>query len=210
MTELLLIRHGETEWNAGEVFRGRADIDLNENGILQAKLLAGYLDGKEIEAVYSSPLVRATGTAGGIAQSRGLDIKTEPELIDFDFGEWQGMSGNQVKEIYGRMYAEWEKHPDRVTMQGGESLEMVKIRSDKVIRSITRKHAGTVAVVSHRVVLKVIICSLLGLDNSHFWDIRMDTCGITSFTCEKGKVILTGHNDVSFLKGMTNDKLADF
>lgn len=210
MTELLLIRHGETEWNAGEVFRGRADIDLNENGILQAKLLAGYLDGREIEAVYASPLVRARRTAGGIAQSRGLHIKIEPGLIDFDFGEWQGMSARQVQEIYGRLYDDWEKKPHAVTMPGGESLDMVKARSEKVIRSLTRKYTGTVAVVSHRVVLKVIICALLGLDNSHFRSIRIDTCGITTFSCEKGNTILTGHNDISFLKCMTNDKLADF
>lgn len=210
MTELLLIRHGETEWNAGEIFRGRADIDLNENGILQAKLLAGYLSNRKLEAVYSSPLIRAVRTAGGIITFRKLDIRIEPGLTDLHYGEWQGMAGKQVKEIYRSLYSAWEKTPHQVTMPGGESLDDVKKRSGEVIKRILRHHSGTVAVVSHRVVLKVIICSLLGLDNEHFWNIRMDTCGITTFTCEKGNAILTSHNDISFLDAVTREKLADF
>ena len=100
MTELLLVRHGETEWNAGEIFRGRADVHLNEKGVVQAKLLGEYLSNSRLEAVYSSPLQRAVLTAERIAEPHSLDVRTEPGFIDLDYGEWQGMSLTEVKKIY--------------------------------------------------------------------------------------------------------------
>jgi broad specificity phosphatase PhoE len=87
MAEIILARHGETEWNVTEVFRGRIDIDLNETGVKQAKLLAEYLSESAIEAVYSSPLKRARKTAEIIAQPHKLKVNADPGLIDFDFGQ---------------------------------------------------------------------------------------------------------------------------
>ena len=210
MTELLLIRHGETEWNAAEIFRGRADIDLDETGILQANLLADYLKEKPIEAVYSSPLIRAVRTAYGIGKNRSFSVELEPGLIDFDYGEWQGMPLDHVRQIYKNLYTNWMTAPQKVKVPGGESLDEVKVRAMDVIDKVLGKHSGTVALVSHRVIHKVLICAFLGLDNSHFWNIRMDNCAVTSFSCENGQYILTGHNDVSFLKKLAVPKLSDF
>lgn len=210
MTRILLIRHGETEWNAGDRFRGRADVDLNEKGVLQAKLLAGYLADTEIEAVYSSPLVRARRTAEGIAGNHELKVHIEHDLIDCDFGEWQGMSRSEVQDIYGKLHIKWTTSPEKVKIPGGESLEDVRERASRVIRKLISLHSGTVVLVSHRVVLKVMICMLLGLDDSHFWTIRLDTCGITVFSCENGLYVLTGHNDVSFLRQLAGGGPRDF
>lgn len=210
MTELLLIRHGETEWNAAEIFRGRADVDLNEQGNLQAKLLAEYLQKIEIEAVYSSPLIRAVRTAYGIAKNHSLEVELSPELSDFDYGEWQGMPLSMVKDIYKNQYKKWLNEPAKVTMPGGEKLDDVKKRALKVVNKVISEHTGKVVLVSHRVVHKVLICALLGLDNSHFWNIRLDNCGITSFLVEDNSFILTGHNDVTFLKNLSGTTLSDF
>jgi len=72
------------------------------------------------------------------------------------------------------------------------------------------KHQGTVVLVTHRVVTKVLICALLGLDDSHFWNIEQSTCGITTFNYRNGQFILTEHNNTSFLKPLSQKKLADF
>ena len=96
MTEILLIRHGETEWNAAELFRGRADIPLNENGLRQAGLLSEYLKDKQIDAIYSSPLGRARKTAEIISGRHGLEVMSSGGLIDIDFGEWQGLAHREV------------------------------------------------------------------------------------------------------------------
>ena len=211
MTEIILTRHGETDWNVTEVFRGRIDVDLNETGVRQAELLAEYLSELKIDAVYSSPLQRALKTAELIAGWQALKVNVVHGLIDFDYGEWQGLSHREVKGRYEELYKEWTIRPDRVRMPGGETLEDVRERAMAVVDDAVGSYGdGRVVLVSHRVVSKVLVCALLGLDNSHFWNIRLDTCGITRFGYEGGRFVLTGHNDTSFLKPVRKAPLADF
>ncbi|GAG11407.1 unnamed protein product, partial [marine sediment metagenome] len=125
MTEIILARHGETKWNVEEVFRGRTDIELNQTGIKQAELLAGYLSKHKIDAIYSSPLKRAVKTAEIIAGYHGLDIEVAPELIDFDCGDWHGLLRQEVQDKYKELYDLWVNHPDKVKIPGGESLNDV-------------------------------------------------------------------------------------
>lgn len=208
--KILLIRHGETEWNVGEVFRGRVDIDLNENGRKQAELLAEYLKDLEIEAIYSSPLKRALKTAEAIARYHKLAVKIAPNLNDLDFGQWQGLPLRDVAEKYKELYMQWVNRPEQVKIPGGESLNDVGERTTIVVKEVVAKYKGTVALVSHRVVNKVLICALLGLNNSYFWNIKLDTCGITTFDYEAKRFVLTGHNDTSFLKAVPKVRLSDF
>jgi broad specificity phosphatase PhoE len=210
MTTIMLIRHGETDWNVEEVFRGRADIELNEAGVKQAQLLARFLEGVPMEAVYSSPLKRALRTAEIVAAPHGLDVIATQELVDFHFGAWQGMSHDAVRDEFKALYYEWLKNPHRVRILGGETLDEVKRRAGRLINEVIATNAGTVALVSHRVIHKVIICSLLGLDNSHFWDIELDTCGVTTFVHVDGRFILKKHNDTSFLRSMNRRAQTDF
>jgi broad specificity phosphatase PhoE len=210
MTEVIIARHGQTEWNVGEVFRGRIDIALDETGLKQAELLAEYLSSRGIEAIYSSPLKRAVQTAEAIARHHNLKVEVAPGLIDFNFGKWQGLPHQEVKEKYRELYAEWNLSPHRVRMPDGESLSDVRERAIGVVDRVVSKHKGTVVLVAHRVVNKVLICALLGLDNSHFWNIKQDTCGMTTFTYENGQFILTEHNNTSYLRSIQKGALSDF
>ena len=210
MIEIILVRHGETEWNVSEIFRGRSDIELNETGIRQAELLAEYLNKIKIDAIYSSPLKRAFKTAEIIAGYHKLDVDIATGLIDFDFGQWQGLSHQKVKAKYEELYAAWTNRPDQVKMPDGESLDDVRKRATGVVNNLIASYQGTVVSVSHRVVNKVLICALLGLDNSHFWKIKQDTCGISTFTYENEQFILTKHNDTSYLAPIGKTTLSDF
>lgn len=210
MTEITLARHGETEWNRTEVFRGRIDVELNETGIKQAGLLAEYLGRVKIEAIYSSPLIRALKTAEMIAGYHRLEVKTAFGLIDLDFGKWQGLPHQEVKDKYGELYADWTSHPERVKIPDGENLDVVRERALGVVAQVSARHQGTVVMISHRVVNKVLICALLGLDNAHFWKIRQDTGAITTFVTENERFILTEHNNTSFLKPIQKAPLSDF
>jgi broad specificity phosphatase PhoE len=210
MTELILVRHGETEWNVEEVFRGRIDVGLNETGLKQAELLAEYLGGLKIDTVYSSPLKRALKTAEVIARYHKLEVKITPGLIDCDFGQWQGLHLQEVKDRYKELYAEWVNSPHLVKIPDGESLDEVRKRALPLVDEVVAKYKGTVVLVSHRVVNKVLICALLGLDNSRFWNIRQDTCGTTTFAYENGRFTLTKHNDTSYLKPLKKAELGDF
>ncbi len=208
--DIILARHGETQWNVGEIFRGRADIELNDTGIKQAELLAEYLSSLRIDAIYSSPLKRALKTAEIIAGYHKLKVEIAPDLIDFDYGKWQGLSHQEVKNRYKGLYAEWLAHPEKVKMPDGENLDDVRERAISVINKVIASYKGTVILVSHRVVNKALICALLDRDNSHFWNIRLDTCGITTFTCENGRFVLAEHNNTCFLKPLQKSRLSDF
>jgi len=210
MTEIIIARHGQTEWNVGEVFRGRADIELDETGVKQAELLAEYLSNAKIDAIYSSPMKRALKTAKAIAGHHQLDVEIAPGLIDFDFGEWQGLSHQEVKEKYTELYKQWTNTPHKVKMPAGETLDNVRKRAISVVEKVTDRYEGSVVLVAYRVVNKVLICALLSLDNSHFWNIRQDTCGITTFNYENGRFILTEHNNTSYLRSIQKTPLSDF
>jgi broad specificity phosphatase PhoE len=213
--DIILVRHGETEWNVGEVFRGRADIDLNENGRKQAVLLGEYLKDTGIKAVYASPLKRALDTAKAIASHHNLSVQVSDGLNDLDFGEWEGLSVPQVRDRYRKIFIEWSDHPEQVRLPGGETLDDVRRRSMLVVEKFIREQNGAVALVTHRVVIKVLVCALLGLDNSHFWNIMVDTCGVTTFRFEKDRFVrlrvsLIRHNDNSFLRSLNIAPLKDF
>ena len=210
MTEIILARHGETEWNVQEVFRGRIDVELNQTGIKQAELLAEHLSHLKLDAIYSSPLRRAVKTAEIIASRHGLKVEIAPGLIDFDCGKWQGLSLQEVKDKYKKLYAEWRQNPHQVKMPDGETLDEVRKRALTVVNEVIAEHKGIIALVAHRVVNKVLICALLGLDNSHFWNIRQDNCGTTTFAHESGRFILTKHNDTSYLRPLPKAPLRDF
>ena len=209
MTEIILVRHGETEWNVSQTYRGRADVALDEVGVKQAELLGEYLSDWKLEAIYSSPLRRARDTANAIARHQNAKVQVASGLTDFDYGSWQGLPEAEVRKLYPDLHQEWRTNPHLVTMPGGESLGDVAERARGVVKEAVSRYQGSVALVSHRVVNKVLICSLLGLDNSRFWDIRQDVGGITVFDYSDGRFILTRHNDTSYLKGMKK-ALSDF
>ncbi len=211
MVEIILVRHGETDWNKEEIFRGRADIELNEVGVRQAELLGEYLGGEEIDFVYSSPLKRAVKTAEAIASHKKLDVNIVQNLFDIDYGEWEGLSLREVKEKYPELYRDWLDTPEQVRIPGGESLEDVRGRAMSFVEdAVMWCGEGRIVFVSHRVVNKVLICGLLGLDNSDFWKIRLDTGGITRFDCGDGRLVLTVHNDTSYLQSISGISHDDF
>ena len=209
MTRLLLVRHGETVWNADEVYRGRSEVPLSATGRRQALLLGGRLADYGVTALYTSPLIRARETAEAIAQAARLTARVEEELTDLDCGEWEGLSDREVKERYPDIRRAWLGRPHLVRLPGGESLDEVSARVGLVLERVLAG-PGVVVLVSHRVVHKVAICALLGLDNSRFWEVRLDVAGITEFECSSSHSVLVSHNDTCHLRDARAEKPADF
>jgi broad specificity phosphatase PhoE len=203
MLELIIVRHGETAWNAGDVFRGRVHIPLSERGLKQADLLGQFLSKKKLNAVYCSPLERAVQTAQPVAQKQNLTAQVMNNLNDLDFGEWEGLPVKEVKLRFKEAYEFWLQRPDIAPIPKGESLDDAKKRVLNALAEIMTAHKeGSVAIVTHRVITKVLECALLGLDNSHFWQIDQDTCGVTTFVHNGHFFVLKHHNDISFLNNL--------
>ncbi len=211
MVEIVLVRHGETAWNTEEIFRGQADVPLSDYGLEQAERLGEYLKDEKIDIIYSSPLQRAVQTAGAIASRQNIDLNIVGNLNDIDFGEWQGLTIKEVKQRYPELYQDWLDTPEQVRMPGGETLTDVQNQAFPFLEdAVMRCGEGRVALVSHRVVNKVLICALLGLDHSSFWSIKLDTGGITRFVFDGDRVVLTSHNDTSYLNQVRIQPPRDF
>ena len=211
MTKLILIRHGETDWNRKQIFRGRIDVALNETGLAQGRAVQESLRDVQIDNIYSSPLKRAFETASVLEENRGLEVEIEEGFIDIDFGKWQGLTHEKVKEEYKNLYETWLAEPQKVVFPDGESLEDVGKRSMKALEKVIENHPEeTLAIVSHRVLNKVLLCAILGLDLSHFWYIKQDTCTINKFEYRDGKYYLALLNDTCHLKEVKGASVVDF
>ena len=210
MTRIILVRHGETEYNAREVFRGTIDVPLNEVGRRQAELLGAHFADMPLDAIYSSPLKRALETADSVAKRHKIEIIRADGLTDLNYGEWEGLTRDEVQERYGPLHERWLKDPHLVEMPGGESLAAVNRRSVPVLEAATSEHEGTVLLASHRVVHKVLIYHMLDLEVSSFWEVRLDLGGFTVFDYDSGSFALVSQNDVSHLAAMGTPSRADF
>ncbi len=207
MTSIYLVRHGQTAWNREEIFRGRTDVPLDEAGVRQAELAAKYFEGMEIHRIYSSPLSRAWETAQKISQLHNLKVEHLDGIIDLSFGNWEGHSHEDIRINDKETYRLWREEPHRVRLPGGESLDDVRVRAMASLEEVIRNHSGkTLVLVSHRVVNKVLICGILGLDNSHFWQITQDTTAINLIQYKKGKYILSFMNETCHLRPLKGDR----
>ena len=203
MTRFVLIRHGQTEWNRVERFRGRADLALDDTGIRQAEAAAERLSHWEIAAIYSSPLRRALMTAQSLASRLGLAVQPLDGVIDIDFGHWQGLSPQEAAAQDSHLYRQWLERPQEVRFPHGESLQDVQHRITAAIESLVKNHSEqTVVLVSHNVVCRVLLCVVLGLDNSHFWQLGQDVGAINVFEVGDDKPVLSLLNDTCHLKSL--------
>lgn len=205
MTRFILVRHGETEWNRMERFRGRADVPLNETGAAQAEA-TGRRVAEEWRpvAVYASPLSRAVVTAQAIASRLALPVLPIEEVIDIDYGEWQGLTPDEVRGLWPELLAEWYEAPQEVQVPGGESLASLRERAMMAIHDLASWHGEeTIAVVSHTVVNRVILLAILGLGNERFWRLGQDNCAINVFETAGRDFRLVSLNDVCHLRGLT-------
>jgi len=203
VTRIIIIRHGQTKWNEGEGerFRGRANLDLDEQGIRQAEATAARISQWQVNRIYSSPLKRSMSTAQILARPFNLQAQPLEGLIDIDFGTWQGLSPAEVARRDSELYSLWLHCPHLVTFSQGESLDQVRDRVAITFDRLLQQHQGqTIVVISHKVVCKVLICHLIGLDNSHFWQVEQDTCAINLVEVRDSALAIALLNDTCHLK----------
>lgn len=170
MVRLLLVRHGETAWNAAGRFQGQTDMPLSPIGQRQAEALARLLLAEGIEALYSSDLQRAWETADCIATTLGLPVQPEPRLREMAFGHWEGLTFAETQQRHSDALAAWQDDPMHIAPPGGETLLQVADRVNAVLQQmVTVYQTQTVVLVAHGGPLRVLLCLGLGLPARAHW-----------------------------------------
>lgn len=171
MTRLVLIRHGETDWNRQGRWQGHSDTPLNATGRAQAAAMAETQRGRPLAAIYSSDLRRATETAEALAAVSGAPILRDARLREIRLGTWEGMMFDDIRRRDGDELDRLRSHPARGRAPGGESPAEVLNRVRTVLADIARDHpADRVAIVSHGLALAALKVHLLGLPLDAVWD----------------------------------------
>jgi probable phosphoglycerate mutase len=197
MSTVILVRHGQTAWNAVERFRGREDLPLNDVGLSQAERTAERICRHwKPAAVYSSPLSRARATAEAVARRCRLAVEVHPDLIDIDYGKWQGYTPEEARRRYPRRIRRWYRGVRWIRPPGGESLSAVKRRCLKAVLDIASKHLNQqVVVVGHIVVNRLILLGVLSIGLRHFWQLGQEPCCINVVELERGRSTVRSLND---------------
>lgn len=163
---LIIVRHGESEWNRIGRYQGQADTALSPLGLQQADALASRLRNEPIDAIFSSPLQRARRTAEAIARHHPeVPFFDEPALLEIHHGEWQGLYSDEISSRFADGLHEWRHHPTRAQMPGGESFSNILKRVlDFKERLMPQYEDRTILVSTHDVVVKILVADALGMN----------------------------------------------
>ncbi len=196
-TLLTLVRHGQTSANIDGVWHGSTDTPMTDHGRGQASAAAAFIEANHqpIVSVYASPLERAHQTAAAIAEPLGLTPQLDAELVEYDLGDWEGLSFSHLleeKRLFHNMRADHDYRP-----HGGESPRQVGDRIANSLRRITDRHPGErVVVVSHGGALSIAFGLILDNDYGR-WNRMMDNCAITELVLDPKPELVsfncTGH-----------------
>lgn len=175
MLKLILIRHCETDWNREGKFFGKKDIPLNALGIEQSRLLAKQLKEENITAIYSSALSRAAKTAKLIAGFHSLEVKQLAGFNEIDFGEWEGLTFNEIESAFKTQSATYLKNPASFRFPKGETLQELNTRVLKALDTVLSSHSDeTVLIVAHSGTNRAIIGKALGLGFENHLRLKQD------------------------------------
>jgi broad specificity phosphatase PhoE len=199
---LTLVRHGPTQWNALGRFQGRTDVPLSVEGRRQARALAEALRDEHYDRIYSSDLERASETARIVAESRDLEIFSDPRLREFDFGRWEGLTWDEIGATSPQVVTNDATGVRQYAAEGGETFEQVRSRLGSFLADLERENLGAVLIVTHAGPLHAIF-ALLDLTpavaSSASTALKFAPGGITRIAREKGAAQLLDLNDLRYV-----------
>jgi broad specificity phosphatase PhoE len=177
---LLAIRHGATAYSRQGRYAGSHDVPLTPEGRRQSEAVARALAPFHAAAVYASPLARSRESASPIAVVQGLDVTVASEFREMGFGDWEGLTRDEVESRFPDDYKLWRTAPERFARPGGEPLVTVAERVERGVAELRATHVGeTVILVSHGIVTRLIVLAALGLGPDRLWTVDASLAGIS-------------------------------
>ncbi|MBS5981317.1 MAG: histidine phosphatase family protein [Clostridium butyricum] len=200
-TTIMLIRHGETEWNILGKFQGSTDIPLSNEGIRQAFMLKERLK-SDFDYIFSSPLKRAYETAKILCDESGKQVSIAEEIREINFGEWEGLTVKGIAEKYPDIFNEWRNDKREGKFCGGDMSTLnASIRAKNCIMEIANRHKGKkIVIVAHGGIIKAGLIGIFEWDMSMYHKIALgNTCVNTITFNDDMKPALLGLNDTNHL-----------
>jgi len=207
-TQILAIRHGETDWNRDTRIQGQLDIPLNERGRAQARRLAAALAGEPLAAVYASDLARAWETAAAL-QGLGAPIHADARLRERSFGRFEGQTWDEIARRWPEQSLRWRRRDPDFAAEGGESLSRFYARCTGAVRELAQAHPGqTIAIVAHGGVMDCLyrLAARLELHAARSW--TLGNASINRLIYSPEGFGLVGWNDDQHLQDLGLDDLA--
>ena len=205
-TRLVLVRHGETAWNAEHRVQGQLDVPLNAAGLAQARAVAKVLGEESFDAVYSSDLQRARQTAGPVAQALGLEIVARQELRERHYGIFERLTYAEVKARFPEDYARFEARDPEFGFRTGERLQDFFARSVSAISRIANENESrSVLVFTHGGVLDMLYRHVTGLGISAPRDFGIPNAGLNRLELRAEGWVIRAWADTAHLEGALDD-----
>ena len=203
---LIIVRHGETRYNAQRRFTGQSDIPLNSIGERQAAALIKSLATEQLDAVVTSDSERTRITAQAIALNHGLPVHEDVDLRELSFGEWEGYTYDEVLARDATLASLWRTDPTEYAPPGGETVTQL---SDRCARALHRWHTqypeGSVLWVTHGGLIGVLLCHVLGIDLKRRWQFLHDNASITEIRLYGDRVIIARLNETAHVRALRVD-----
>ncbi len=201
MSRLLLVRHGITEYNSTRRFAGYSDVELSAVGYKQVEKLHDRLAKEKIDAVYCSDLKRAMVTAEVISSGREVEIVNCPELREINYGSCEGLTFQEISRLYPEVAESITNFSLELKFPGGENFEEFIARTVKFLDRLNEHKAEqTILIVSHSGPLRVLVCSLLSIDQRHWRQIRCDNASLSIVETYSQRAIINLLNGTYHLK----------
>lgn len=198
MSRLVLVRHGETIWHAENRYAGRTDVALTEKGIAQTARLAAWARNAGLDAVWSSPLSRARLTASPAAEAIGVPLQIDERLMELDFGRGEGKTDAEMQHEFPEHRAAFLLDPVSHYLPGGEDPRHAAERGAMALRAIAAAtpQNGRALVVAHNTLLRLVLCSLLGIPLARYRSIfpSFANCTMTEIAITETNVGLLSFN----------------
>lgn len=188
---ILLLRHGETDWNRQSRFQGQIDVPLNATGRQQAQQAAAFLRHSPVKRAYTSPMARPRETAELVlAHHAGVPLVTCEGLLEIGHGLWEGKLEQDIQARWPQLLATWKTAPHQVAMPGpgGETIQQVSQRAVATMERIAQglEEGETALVVAHDAVNKAVLCHLLGLSPARIWCVKQGNGGVSVIDYPEG------------------------
>lgn len=166
---LYLLRHGQTQCSRDNAFCGSVDAELTTDGIEMAQAFAVAYQSLDWQNIYASPMQRTIATAKPIAEKLGIELELREGLKEINYGKWEGKTVATVSSEYHDDYIRWTADPAWYPPTGGELAVAIASRAILVIEEIKQRYSdGNILIVSHKATIRIILCSLLGIDVGRF------------------------------------------